>query len=88
MSDFNLDSAVNEITECLQKMHSEGKRIMITSSFQTHSLPLLHISTRAIKDLPVIFIDTGFHFAETYAFRDQIVRDWGLNLKKCSLKNF
>lgn len=80
MSNFNLNSAINEITECLQKMHSERKRIMITSSFQTHSLPLLHISTRAIKDLPVIFIDTGFHFAETYAFRDQIVRDWDLNL--------
>ncbi|MRJ09834.1 phosphoadenylyl-sulfate reductase [Ornithobacterium rhinotracheale] len=86
MSDLNLDIAVNQISEQLQKMHAEGRKIMITSSFQTHSLPLLHISTRAIKDLPVIFIDTGFHFAETYAFRDQIVREWSLNLKNVRSK--
>lgn len=54
--------------------------LCITSSFQTHSLPLLHIVTQAIPDLPVLFIDTGFHFPETYAFRNQIAEDWQLNL--------
>jgi phosphoadenosine phosphosulfate reductase len=28
----------------------------------------------------VIFLDTGYHFAETYTYRDQLTRDWGLNL--------
>jgi phosphoadenosine phosphosulfate reductase len=28
----------------------------------------------------VLFLETGYHFPETYEFRDQIARDWGLNL--------
>src|SRR5699024_8369681 len=52
----------------------------MTSSFQTHSLPLLHIMTKIYPELPVLFIDTGFHFPETYAFRDKIEKDWHLNL--------
>jgi phosphoadenosine phosphosulfate reductase len=31
--------------------------------------------------LPVIFLDTGFHFPETLEFRDRLVREWGLNLR-------
>jgi phosphoadenosine phosphosulfate reductase len=32
------------------------------------------------NDLPVLFLNTGFHFPETLAFRDEIVERWGLNL--------
>ena len=69
-----------EIKNTLNKLAEEGKKICITSSFQTHSLPLLHICKTAIPDIPVLFIDTGYHFAETYAFRDKLVREWDLNL--------
>jgi phosphoadenosine phosphosulfate reductase len=31
-------------------------------------------------DIPVLFLDTGYHFAETYAYRDQMTRDLRLNL--------
>jgi phosphoadenosine phosphosulfate reductase len=30
--------------------------------------------------IPVLFLDTGYHFKETYEYRDQIARDWNLNL--------
>ena len=30
--------------------------------------------------IPVLFLDTGYHFAETYAYRDRIAREWNLNL--------
>ncbi len=35
---------------------------------------------RASADIPVLFLDTGYHFAETYAYRDRIAADWNLNL--------
>ncbi|MEO8620868.1 MAG: phosphoadenylyl-sulfate reductase, partial [bacterium] len=31
-------------------------------------------------DIPVLFIDTVHHFAETYAYRDRLVKQWRLNL--------
>jgi phosphoadenosine phosphosulfate reductase len=55
--------------------------VAMSSSFQGQSLPLLHIVSRVAPQLPVIFLDTGYHFPETLAFRDQLVEKWGLNLR-------
>ncbi len=55
-------------------------RIVASSSFQTQSLPLLHLISRACPELPIIFLDTGFHFPETLAFRDEVVARLGLKL--------
>jgi len=55
--------------------------IAMSSSFQTQSLPLLHIVSQVAPELPIIFLDTGYHFPETLAFRDRLVGEWGLNLR-------
>lgn len=52
-----------------------------SSSFQTQSVPLLHIIAQAAPELPVFFLDTGFHFPETLAFRDRLIDDFGLNIQ-------
>lgn len=58
-----------------------GPKIAATSSFQTQSVPLLHIIAQSAPQLPVLFLDTGFHFPETLAFRDRLIREFGLNVK-------
>lgn len=77
---MEINSAVEEIQNQLINYQNQDKKLCITSSFQSHSLPLLHIVTRTLPSINVLFIDTGFHFPETYAFRNQIVEDWGINL--------
>ncbi|MDQ7029699.1 MAG: tetratricopeptide repeat protein [Ardenticatenia bacterium] len=52
-------------------------KIAMSSSFQMQSLPLLHMVSRIVPQLPIIFLDTGFHFAETLSFRDRLVQEWG-----------
>ncbi|MGK7392781.1 MAG: phosphoadenylyl-sulfate reductase [Candidatus Cyclobacteriaceae bacterium M2_1C_046] len=61
-----------EIKEQIEKYKAEGKKIFTTSSFQSHSLVLLHILSRIDNSIPVVFINTGYHFPETIAFRDRI----------------
>ncbi|MDY7077401.1 MAG: phosphoadenylyl-sulfate reductase [Chloroflexota bacterium] len=58
-----------------------GSQVAATSSFQTQSVPLLHIISRVCPEMEVIFIDTGFHFLETLAFRDELQVRFGLNIK-------
>jgi phosphoadenosine phosphosulfate reductase len=58
-----------------------GSRAVLTSSFQTQSVPLLHLASRFFPEIEVLFLDTGFHFPETLAFRDQLVSKLGLRLK-------
>ena len=54
--------------------------VCLTCSFQAEDVLLLWL-TRELRPLvPVLFLDTGYHFAETYAYRDQIATDWQLNL--------
>jgi phosphoadenosine phosphosulfate reductase len=55
--------------------------LAVSSSFQMQSLPLLHMIATLMPDLPIIFLDTGYHFPETLLFRDQIVELWELNLR-------
>lgn len=58
-----------------------GSGLAASSSFQMQSLPLLHMLAQHAPHVPILFLDTGFHFPETLAFRDRLVADWGLNLR-------
>ncbi|MGH7441379.1 MAG: phosphoadenylyl-sulfate reductase [bacterium] len=57
-----------------------GDRVAISSSFGAESACLLSLAVSVRPDIPVIFIDTGFLFPETLAFRDELVRRLKLNL--------
>lgn len=70
----------NEIKVKLEEYRSEGKTMFTTSSFQSHSLVLLHMISRIDPKIPVYFINTGFHFPETVQFRDFIGDRFGLNI--------
>ncbi|MFY0642876.1 MAG: phosphoadenylyl-sulfate reductase [Bacteroidia bacterium] len=61
-------------------MKSEGKSMFLSSSFQTHSIPLLHLISTIDNSIPVYFLNTGFHFPETLAFRNQLTDRFDLNL--------
>ena len=80
----------SEIEQQVNEFLNDGLKIFIGSSFQTHSIPLLHIVTSISKEIPVYFIDTGFHFPETLIYRDQIAELLGIeviNTKSVVSKN-
>lgn len=66
------------IQDQIRGYQQEGKRLFTTSSFQSHSLVLLHMLSRIDPEIPVYFINTGYHFPETVQFRDEIVARFGL----------
>ena len=53
-------------------------RIALVSSFGADSAVLLHMISGVDKRTPVIFVDTGQHFPETIAYRDELVARLGL----------
>lgn len=63
-----------------------GPDVVATSSFQTQSLPLLHMIAEVAPRMPVVFLDTGFHFQETLAFRDSVQRDLGLLVQEVTAR--
>jgi phosphoadenosine phosphosulfate reductase len=65
---FLNDRLVNEQNAC------------VTSSFQAEDVAVLHMVRAILPNIPVLFLETGYHFPETLAYRDRIAAEWGLNL--------
>lgn len=52
--------------------------IVLATSMGVDSAVLLHMVSRIDPSLPIIFLDTGKHFRETLAYRDELVSRFGL----------
>ncbi len=55
-----------------------AEQIAVVSSFGADSAVLLHMIAKIDRSLPVLFLDTQKHFAETVNYRDSLVSDLGL----------
>ena len=54
--------------------------VCVTSSFQAEDMVVLHLVRAFLPEVRVIFLETGYHFPETLAYRDRMSAAWGLNL--------
>ena len=52
----------------------------VTCSFQAEDMVVLRMVLQRVPDVPVLFLDTGYHFKETYQYRDRMASEWNLNL--------
>ena len=52
----------------------------ITCSFQAEDVVVLHMLRELRPDIPVLFLDTVHHFAQTYTYRDQLADAWQLRV--------
>lgn len=57
-----------------------GSGLVLSSSFGAQAAVMLHMATQARPDIPVIFVDTGYMFPETYEFAELLVNRLDLNL--------
>lgn len=58
----------------------------VTCSFQAEDVVVLHQVIKQKPDIPVLFLETGYHFPETLAYRDEMTAKWNLNLYNLSAK--
>ncbi|MDX1570743.1 MAG: phosphoadenylyl-sulfate reductase, partial [Xanthomonadales bacterium] len=62
--------------------HLPGPHVL-TSSFGAQAAVMLHLVTREQPDIPVVLVDTGYLFPETYRFVDALTDRLKLNLHVC-----
>jgi phosphoadenosine phosphosulfate reductase len=58
-----------------------GSSLVLSTSFGAQAAVMLHMATRLAPDIPVVFIDTGYLFPETYQFADTLTKRLRINLK-------
>ncbi len=70
----------------IRRLYSDFQpdKILVTSSFAATSAYFLHIISRIRPTQVVHFINTGFHFEATLAYRDFLIERLGLTVKDIS----
>jgi phosphoadenosine phosphosulfate reductase len=72
---YDAEGVVNSILA-----EASAAAVCLTCSFQAEDMIVLHLLRQQLPLVPVLFLETGYHFSETYQFRDRIASEWGLNL--------
>lgn len=77
-----LDLEIASATERVRWAHETyGDQLVLTTSFGVQSAVMLHLVTKQIPEIPVIFVDTGYLFPSTYTFAASLTERLKLNLK-------
>jgi phosphoadenosine phosphosulfate reductase len=71
---------LEKVRAALAREISGKSDVCLTCSFQAEDVLLAKLAIELDPHIPILFLDTGYHFAETYTYRDQIASDWRLNL--------
>jgi phosphoadenosine phosphosulfate reductase len=65
----------------LQLREIYGSRLVASSSFGLQASAMLHLIRKHAPDIPIIFVDTGYCFPETYQFSQSFIEDWELDIR-------
>jgi phosphoadenosine phosphosulfate reductase len=71
---------LDEARDLLASEIAKAKDVCLTCSFQAEDVLLAKLATEIAPTLPILFLDTGYHFKEVYEYRDRIAHEWRLNL--------
>jgi phosphoadenosine phosphosulfate reductase len=84
------DAALERLNAWLESRDAEARlawalenaagRAVLSTSFGAQSAAVLHLVTRHAPQLPVVLVDTGYLFPETYRFADELKQRLALNL--------
>jgi phosphoadenosine phosphosulfate reductase len=75
---FEAMDARQRVEQALEQL--PGSHV-VTSSFGAQSAVMLHMVTHIRPDIPIVLVDTGYLFPETYRFIDMLTDRLSLNLK-------
>ena len=73
--------SLNAIDRLQRTFELFGEKIILSTSFGIQSAVMLHMCVTLKPNLPVVWIDTGYLFPETYRFAEQLRELLNLNLK-------
>src|SRR5713226_2236984 len=81
MTETQQAAKTQQAKDLIAAVLAESGAACVTSSFQTECVVLVHLLIEQRPDIPVLFLETGYHFEETLAYRDQLTAQWNLNLR-------
>jgi phosphoadenosine phosphosulfate reductase len=81
---MTLDVRAADARKIIREAVAASSAPCVTSSFQADCVALVQMVAEEAPGIPVLFLETGYHFPETYAYRDQMAERLKLNLVNVS----
>src|SRR5689334_22849734 len=75
-----LQSKTSEARDSIALALAATGQVCVTCSFQAEDMVVLQLVRERLPDVAVLFLDTGYHFAEVYRYRDEMSARYKLNL--------
>jgi phosphoadenosine phosphosulfate reductase len=80
LADTQVNSKADEARATIDRALQGQPPVCLTCSFQAEDMVTLHLVRERIPAIPVLFLETGYHFKEVYQYRDEMTSKYGLNL--------
>lgn len=77
---MQFEEEIQVIREKITAYRAAGKTMFAGSSFQTHSIPMLHILAQIDNTIPVYFLNTGYLFPQTISYKNEIAELFGIKV--------
>ena len=81
-----IEEKIAQAEELIRRQLGSAGLPCVTSSFQSECVVLVDMIRKQNPHIPVLFLETGYHFPETLAYRDKLAAEWKLNLKNLEAK--
>jgi phosphoadenosine phosphosulfate reductase len=78
--DSEIETKLSEARAAVANALATPGAACVTCSFQAEDMVLVHLVRERQPDVPVLFLETGYHFAEVYRYRDEMTARYQLNL--------
>ena len=75
-----LEGKIADARRFVAEQLEDAANACVTCSFQAEDMVVLHMVRELAPKVPVLFLETGYHFQETYEYRDRMAAEWQLNL--------
>src|SRR5512132_2553312 len=64
----------------IERVLASAETACLTCSFQAEDIVVLHLLRQVQPEIPVLFLDTGYHFPDVLRYRDELAASWDINL--------
>lgn len=87
---LNADYAPLDFSQRIERLYTDfdADKVLVTSSFAATSAYFLHIISSIRPDQEISFIDTGYHFGETIAYKDFLTNEYGLRVQSLKAEDW
>ena len=81
ISNFNEELREKSPSEIIEWALNKSKNPILTTNFRPYEVAILHLCTKIMPNIKIVWCDSGYNTKATYIYAEKIISSLNLNLK-------